>query len=66
LADSTSLPPLLSSLSWMRSIAVSICSTLTGRLRSARIIDARSLLGSNSARLPSFFTTDGRAISACS
>ena len=37
------MAPLLSSLSWMRSIAASICSTLTGRLRSASVIEARSL-----------------------
>jgi len=37
---------------------------LTGRLRSASVIDARSLPMSNSARVPSFFTTMGSAISA--
>ena len=62
--EATSLAPLLSSLSWMRSSAASICSTLTGRLRSASDIDARTLAGSNSARVPSFLTTEGRAISA--
>jgi hypothetical protein len=50
----------------MRSMAASICSTLTGRLRKARVIEARTLAGSNSARVPSFLTTDGSAISACS
>jgi hypothetical protein len=65
-AESTSLPPMPRSFSWMRSIAASICSTLTGRLRSASAIEARSLAGSNSARRPSFLTTTGIAISACS
>ena len=60
----TSRAPLFSSLSWMRSIAASICSTLTGRLRSASAIEARSLARSNSARVPSFLTTAGSAISA--
>jgi type IV pilus assembly protein PilE len=56
--------PLASSLSWMRSMAASTCSMLTGRLRRASIIDPRSLAGSNSTRAPSFLTTAGRAISA--
>jgi len=60
----TSRAPLASTFSWMRSIAASTCSMLTGRLRSASIIEARSLLMSNSTREPSFFTTAGQAISA--
>jgi hypothetical protein len=47
----------------MRSRALSICSMLTGRLRSASIIDARTLVESKSARLPSFFTTTGKLTS---
>ncbi len=44
-------------------MAASICSTLTGRLRSASIMLARTLAGSKSVREPSFFTTAGSAIS---
>ena len=44
-------------------MAASICSTLTVRLRSASAIEARSFAGSNSTRVPSFFTTAGIAIS---
>ena len=36
----------------------------TGRLRSASVIDARILARSKSTRAPSFFTTEGSAISA--
>jgi hypothetical protein len=59
----SSLAPLASSFSWMRSSAASICSTLTVRLRSASVIEARSLDGSKSTREPSFLTTMGMAIS---
>ncbi|MCY1376952.1 hypothetical protein D9M69_644840 [compost metagenome] len=47
----------------MRSRALSICSMLTGRLRSASIIEARTLVESKSARLPSFLTTTGKLTS---
>ena len=43
---------------------VTPANTLTGRLRNASDIEARSLAPSNSARVPSFLTTDGSAISA--
>jgi len=48
----------------MRSMAASICSMLTWRLRSASVIEPRSLAGSKSTRAPLFFTIAGSAISA--
>ena len=47
----------------MRSIALSICSVLTGRLRSARSSEPCSLARSNATRRPSFLTMLGKLTS---
>ena len=47
----------------MRSTALSTCSVLTGRFRSASFIDASNLARSNSIRRPSFLTIAGKVTS---
>src|SRR5690606_33065647 len=60
----TSFWPLCSSLSQMRSMADSVCSVLTGRLRSASFRLACNLAISKSVRVPLRFTPAGMSTSA--
>src|SRR5256885_128554 len=61
--ESTSRSPRLRSRSSMRSMAASICSVLTGRLRSAILNEPSSLARSYSMRRPSFLTMAGKLTS---